>query len=111
MILVAMSYRICLSEENLTVIMKCTGSLVGSQYFWLRLLFDSCRRCLAFVLVPVLGRELQDFQKLWNTHTVRYNRKTEAPHGIPNDLYSMPSESGLAGLNNYLCTLNCLIYM
>lgn len=59
------------------------------------ILIFACRQCLAFVLVPVLGRELKDFQDLWNNHTIRYNRRTEAPHGIPNDMYAMPSDSGI----------------
>lgn len=85
------------------------------------------RKCLAFVLVPVLGRELQDLMKLWNTHTVRYNRRTLGPHGIPNDLYAMPSESGykqytyhrycinntfcvFIGVTDQLCTLNVEVW-
>ena len=63
-----------------------------------------CTKCLAYVLVSVLQRELEEFKELWNTHTIRYNRRIEAPHGIPNDLYTMPSESGCATYNKWL---NC----
>ena len=66
------------------------------------------RKCLAFVLVPILERELQVLKELWNTHTIRYNRRTEAPHGVPNDLYAMPSESGtvLANGSDIDCSVN-----
>lgn len=84
----------------------------------------ACRKCLAFVLVPVLERELQAFKELWNTHTIRYNRRIEAPHGIPNDLYAMPSESGyfqellvnyyhdhiIIGGSDQRCTVNVAVW-
>ena len=49
---------------------------------------NSFRECLAYVLVPLLKRELSEFMKLWNTHYIRRNNKVKLPHGIPDDLYS-----------------------
>lgn len=52
------------------------------------------RKCLAFVVIPVLEKEVEDFKNLWNSHATRCNRKSGVPHGIPNDLYVMSMESG-----------------
>ena len=42
----------------------------------------------------MLKNELGEFLQLWNTHPIRCNKKAGIPHGIPNDLYMMPSDKG-----------------
>ena len=88
-------YRIYLLVENLTQTMKYTGSecLYLNHY---SLHFFLSRKCLVFVIVPLLKKEVEDFKMLWNSHTMRYNKKACTPHGIPDDLYSIPSDSGIS---------------
>jgi hypothetical protein len=52
------------------------------------------RYCLAFVIVPILQKELDDFVKWWNSHRIRYNRKSDSPKGIPDDLFDIPEAVG-----------------
>ena len=49
---------------------------------------------MAYILVPIMEKEIAEFQTLWNTHKIRLNRKSGTPHGIPDDLYLMASEFG-----------------
>ena len=44
---------------------------------------------LAFTIGIILENELQEFVKFWNSHRIR-NKLSNAPCGIPNDLYDMP---------------------
>ena len=38
--------------------------------------------------------ELEDFATYWNNHCIRKNSGTEAPSGIPTDMFDMPEEFG-----------------
>lgn len=67
----------------------------ASGYSYLDIAADEFyRKCLAYILVPLLEKEILEFQTLWNTHPIRRNKKSGTPHGIPDDLYLMPSEFG-----------------
>ena len=50
---------------------------------------------LAYVMIPVMERELKIFQETWNSHRIRRQNKTTLPDGIPNHIYSFPEEYGL----------------
>ena len=38
--------------------------------------------------------EFEDFVTYWNNHCIRKNSGTEAPSGIPIDMFDMPEEFG-----------------
>lgn len=60
---------------------KIIGKFDGNVHFL-------CRICLAYVLVPLLKQELEDFVKLWNSHYIRKNNRVGLPNGVPDDLYA-----------------------
>ena len=50
---------------------------------------------LAFVMIPLLQKELDTFKDTnWNTHRIR-QQDTALPHGIPDHIYNFPSKYGL----------------
>ena len=60
--------------------------------------FSTCtlyRYTLAFVVGPVLQRDISEFVHDWNTHLVRKNKHGNAPCGRPIDLYDMPGLQGI----------------
>ena len=59
------------------------------------------RYALAFVVVPILSKELDDFVKDWNSHRIRPVSGAVSPSGIPKDLYAMPHLHGI------ILSLNC----
>ena len=59
-------------------------------------IFSSVRMLLAFVMIPLLQKELDTFKDtIWNTHRIRQQKDTVLPHGIPEHIYNFPSEYGL----------------
>ena len=59
-------------------------------------MFSSIRMLLAFVMIPLLQKELDTFKDtVWNTHRIRQQKDTVLPHGIPEHIYNFPSEYGL----------------
>jgi hypothetical protein len=51
---------------------------------------------LAFVLIPVLQKELNSFKDtVWNIHRIRQQKDTQLPNGVPNHIYEFPEEYGL----------------
>ena len=59
-------------------------------------MFSSIRMLLAFVIIPLLQKELDTFKDtVWNTHRIRQQKDTVLPHGIPEHIYNFPSEYGL----------------
>ena len=67
------------------------------------------RKCLAFVLGPILAREIEEFKTLWNTHRIRHNKHSGTPHGIPNDLYLLPSSGNYNNKSNSVWVIPCQI--
>ena len=65
---------------------------------------------LAFVLIPLLQKELNTFKDtIWNTHRIRQQKDTELPNGVPNHIYAFPGEYGFADcgkLNKINTSLN-----
>ena len=44
---------------------------------------------LAFVMIPLLQKELDTFKDtIWNTHRIRQQKDTALPHGIPDHIYN-----------------------
>ena len=57
---------------------------------------------LAFVLIPLLQKELNNFKDtIWNTHRIRQQRDTELPNGVPNHIYAFPEECGFADCDKF----------
>ena len=52
------------------------------------------RNCLAYVMLPPLRRELNEFKDNWNNHLIRKNKLADCPAGVPNELYDYPSLKG-----------------
>ena len=63
--------------------------------YYIIIILCTFRYCLAFVIVPILQKELDDFVKWWNSHRIRYNRKSDSPKGIPDDLFDIPEAVGM----------------
>jgi hypothetical protein len=67
---------------------------------------------LAFILIPLLQRELNTFKDtVWNTHRIRQQKDTELPNGVPNHIYSFPEEYGLEDCGKFRhiqYEINCL---
>lgn len=60
------------------------------------------RMLLAFIMVPLLQKELDIFKDtIWNTHRIRAQKETALPDGIPNHIYSFPEEYGLEECGSY----------
>ena len=60
------------------------------------------RMLLAFIMVPVVEKELDVFREtVWNTHRIRAQKDTVLPDGIPNHIfYSFPEQYGLEECGN-----------
>lgn len=69
--------------------------------------YDTHRKCLALVFVPILERELKEFVHYWNSHHIRPSRHGDCLGGIPNDLYEMPLHYGC---QNYLKAVDSIIW-
>ena len=50
---------------------------------------------LAYTIVGIISRELDEFKNYWNSHKIRRNRKASLPSGIPQNLYAMPHLYGM----------------
>lgn len=51
---------------------------------------------LAFVMIPLLQKELDTFKDtIWNTHRIRQQKDTALPHGVPDHIYNFPGEYDL----------------
>ena len=55
------------------------------------------RDILAFVLIPIIQKEVNTFKdETWNVHRIRAQKNTDLPNGIPNFIYDFPGEYGLS---------------
>ena len=59
----------------------------------------SFRYALAYVVVPILSKELEDFKDDWNSHRLRRVSGAVSPCGIPEDLYAIPEVHGIMHIN------------
>jgi hypothetical protein len=51
---------------------------------------------LAFILIPLLQKELDVFKDtIWNSHIIRQQKETDLPNGVPNHIYAFPDAYGL----------------
>ena len=58
--------------------------------------FTSCRMLLAFMMIPLLQKELDIFKEsVWNTHRIRAQKDRNLPAGVPNHIYNFPELYGL----------------
>ena len=58
------------------------------------MLFSIIRDMLAFVYIPVIQKELDTFQGIWNSHRIRKQKDARLPKGIPNHVYNFPESYG-----------------
>lgn len=66
---------------------------VNSKQSLVMLLLFRPRMLLAFILIPLLQKQLDIFKDtIWNTHRIRAQKDTVLPDGIPNHIYSFPEE-------------------
>ena len=55
----------------------------------------SYRNLLAYVYIPVIQKELDDFRtSVWNSHRIRKQRHKELPVGIPDHICTCPDKYG-----------------
>ena len=50
------------------------------------------RKMLAFIYIPVVERECNIFFNNWNSHRIREQRGLELPVGVPDHMFSFPSQ-------------------
>lgn len=71
---------------------------------------ESNRLLLAFIMVPLIQKELNIFREtVWNTHRIRAQRDIALPDGIPHRIYNFPVNYGLeeCGMcHSILCLIN-----
>ena len=66
---------------------------MNSKQSLVTLLILRPRMLLAFILIPLLQKQLNIFMHtIWNTHRTRAQKDTVLPDGIPNHIYSFPEE-------------------
>ena len=67
-------------------------------------IFFCHRDILAFILTPVLQKEMDLFKDtVWNTHRIRTQKSIDLPGGNPNQIFGFPSEYRLEKCgNNYI---------
>jgi len=53
------------------------------------------RDIMAYVMIPILQKEIDIFVDLHNNHRIRKQDAVELPDGIPNHIYECPEEYGL----------------
>ena len=72
------------------------------------MLISPVRMLLAFLLIPVLQKELDLFRTVvWNSHKIRTQKDTALPDGIPDHIYNFPETYGLeeCGMTVHIFTL------
>ena len=73
--------------------------------------FSICRSLLAFVFIPVLQKELDNFKDvIWNTHRIPLQKDVLLPNGIPNHMYDFPDEYNMVDCSKYSKILPLLIW-
>ena len=59
------------------------------------------RMLLAFIMIPMMQRELDTFKDtVWNCHRIRPQKDAVLPAGIPDHIYCFPEEYGLEQSGN-----------
>ena len=61
------------------------------------------RQLLAFVMIPLLQRELDIFKDtVWNNHRIRHQKDVQLPSSVPNHIYNFPEEYDLEKCGKYI---------
>ena len=68
------------------------------------MIFFCHRDILAYILIPILQKEMDLFKDTFrNTHRIRTQKSTDLPSGVPYHIFDFPSEYGLEKCgNNYI---------
>ena len=77
--------------EAIPLLLQIQSLLKITLFFY----FMLCRKCMAFVFLPVLSKELQDYVALWNSHHIRHMQSAACRSGRPDDIYDMPQHFGM----------------
>lgn len=56
--------------------------------------------CLQYCFMDSIQRTLSEVADLWNIHTIRPNRMSECPSGVPDEMYCFPQSKGIENKNN-----------
>ena len=75
--------------------MSCIGVVKHGLHIFYNYNYYTCRYALAFIAVPILSKELEEFMNDWNSHRIRPVVGASSPGGIPDDLYDMPLLQGM----------------
>ena len=61
-----------------------------------RYVFHFNRSMLAYIMIPVMQRELDEFRlTVWNTHRIRAQKETLMADGIPDYIFAFPERYGM----------------
>lgn len=72
------------------------GQTMHCTYVFFLSLSLSLRMLLAFILIPVLQKQLDSFRNtIWNTHRIRTQKNTCLPDGVSDHIYNFPEQYGL----------------
>ena len=56
---------------------------------------------MAYLMIPLIQREILTFVDLWNSHPIRKQTGVVLPEGIPNHLYDFPEDYGLENCGTF----------
>ena len=75
--------------------MYCVSdNIITNLITWFCIVFF--RMLLAYLLIPVVQKQLDVFMTVaWNSHTIRAQKGTALPDGIPDHIYSFSNTYGL----------------
>ena len=69
--------------------------MFGNMQTLYKHVFTIFRNCLAFVMIPILQKEIDIFVELWNSHRIRKQKDVVLPDGIPNHIFDFPEQYNL----------------
>lgn len=84
----------------------CNNSCNNSLYV-LAATFTLSRHAVRYAFRPVIQKQLSQLVMEWNYHRIRKTATAEAPSGVPEVLYHLPSEGVSLGvyydISDFLC--------
>ena len=92
--------RLCITQPKVFKCSResCQGNInYNTNHSGFLIIYCKNRMLLAFLLIPVLQKQLDLFsQTVWNTHRIRTQKDTFLPDGVPDDhIFEFPEKYGL----------------
>ena len=56
---------------------------------------------MAYLMIPLIQREILAFVDLWNSHRIRKQKGVVLPEGVPNHIYNFPEDYGLENCGTF----------